>query len=117
MNSRVWEFDVIYIKDPEIALKNKDRDSVLRTVIALLVYNMFTEAYFLIEEAREAGIFTTEEEESYKGVLKDYYENCFNYYRFKPNWLSRVLRKVYRLIPFFPSKVWAKYMWVDYPNS
>lgn len=117
MNSRVWELDVVYIKDPAIALRNKDKESIIRTIVAFLMYNLFTEAYFLIQEAKEKEVFSIEQEQEYKRVIKEYYEDCYNYFAYKPNWISKILKQIYLKIPFFPGRVWAKYMWVNYPNS
>lgn len=117
MNSRVWELDVTYFKNQKTLILNKDKTGIHRLIIGFLTYNLFTEAYFLIDKASKNNIFSKQEELDLKYELQRYYNNCFNYYWFQPNWLSNILRVIYKRIPFFPSKSWAKYMWVDYPNS
>lgn len=117
MNSRVWEVDLVYIKDQEVILKKGNSEDVDRLIIIYLIYNLFTEAYALIVKAYDVGIISELIKIEKLKHLNDYYQKCHNYRAYKPGLLYKFLKRIYIRIPFFPSRVWAKYMWVDYPNS
>lgn len=114
---RLWEIDAIYMKSPSGLLSARDGTGLRKLIVLYGIYCLFPEGLHLAERARAAGIFSEKELGDIKENLKAWYHSSFIKPLDKKGVFNDLLLKVLGRLKLGPNKVWARHMWVDYPNS
>jgi FkbM family methyltransferase len=61
ISAAAWEADVVYIRDYRALIARNDGAALRRLAVALCGYRFFSEAYFIVEQASAAGIFSAQD--------------------------------------------------------
>ena len=69
VSPRIWEVDAVYFRDPREVLRRGDRLAVRTLAASFCVYGFFSEAHFVVSEAREANILASGEAETALGAI------------------------------------------------
>lgn len=114
--ARVWEADVVYVRDWQQLVSERDDSALRKLIVALCGYRFFSEAYFTLEKAEEAGIFCASELEEIRTAIIAWH----NYWR-RP-WHGRgafwrLFRRILRTTGISQYLRWKQYMWFEYPNG
>lgn len=116
LSARVWEADVVYVRDWRLLVADGDAGSIRKLAVALCGYRFFSEAYFMVEKAEEAKVFD-------KAAANELKRNIVAWHRAKRHlWQSRgafwrLFRRMMRATGMSQLLRWKQYMWFDYPNG
>jgi FkbM family methyltransferase len=116
LSARVWEADVVYVRDWRQLVANKDADSIRKLVVALCGYRFFSEAYFIIEQAEEAGLYDSVTAEKIHADIAVWHQAGRRPWH-RRGALWRLLRRVMRISGMSQLLRWKQYMWFEYPNG
>jgi FkbM family methyltransferase len=114
--ARVFEADVVYVRDWRQLIANKDVTSIRKLVVALGGYRFFSEAYFMVEKAEAAGLFDAASADKIKRDIVTWH------HAWRQPWhgrgaLWRIFRRAMRMTGMSQLMRWKQYMWFDYPNG
>ena len=116
LSARTWEADVVYVRDWRQLVKERDAASIRKLAVALCGYRFFSEAYFMIEKAQEAGIFdVTTASEIEHGIVN--WHLAGRHFWQGRGVFCRLFRRALRFTRLSQLLRWKQYMWFDYPNG
>lgn len=116
LSARVWEADVVYVRDWNELIAIKNAAAIRKLAVALCGYRFFSEAYFMIEKAEEAGIFEIDDANRIKcGIITWHRAGRYFWHGRSP--FCKVLRSILRAMRVSQLLRWKQYMWFDYPNG
>jgi FkbM family methyltransferase len=117
LSAMAWEVDAVYVRDYRTLIASADQAGLRRLIVALGGYRYFSEAYFIVEEAVGAGIFTA----SAAAELKD---DIVSWHRLvaRRAWHGRgrlwgFWRNLLTGLGVSQLRRWKQYMWFQYPNG
>lgn len=116
LSARAWEADVVYVRDWRQLVAERDAASIRKLAVALCGYRFFSEAYFMIEKAEEAGIFDVVTASEIKRNIVVWHRAGRHFWQGR-NRLWGMLRRVLRITRVSQLLRWKQYMWFDYPNG
>lgn len=116
LSARVWEADVVYVREPRALLEEGDPGAVRRLVIALCGYRFFADAYALMEKAEEAGLFQADAAVRVKAAIEAWHRAGTLPWHGR-GFLWNQMRRVLRMTRVSQLVRWKQYMWFDYPNG
>jgi len=116
LSAHVWEADVVYVRDWRALVKDGDALQIRKLALALCGYRFFSEAYFLMEKAEEAGIFDADAAKSVKNAIIVWHRaGRWMWHGRSKTWNQ--FRRVLRATGMSQLLRWKQYMWFDYPNG
>jgi hypothetical protein len=116
LSARVWEADVVYVRDWRLLVEDKDAASIRKLVVALCGYRFFSEAHFMIEKAEDAGVFDPgTASEIKRGIVA--WHSAGRYFWQGRSVYWRLFRRFLRITGVSQLLRWKQYMWFDYPNG
>lgn len=116
LSARVWEADVVYVRDWRQLVADGDAASIRKLAVALCGYRFFSEAYFMVERAEEAGIFDALVAGEIKSGIVAWHRAGRHFWQGRSIFL-RLFRRALRLTGMSQLLRWKQYMWFDYPNG
>ena len=116
LSATIWEADVVYVRDWRQLIASKDAASIRKLAVALCGYRFFSEAYFMIEKAEEAGIFEINAANEIKHNITIWHRAGRHFWQGRGAFW-RVFRSVLRTLRISQLLRWKQYMWFDYPNG
>jgi len=116
LSARVWEADVVYVRDWEQLIACKDAAAIRKLAVALCGYRFFSEAYFMIEKAEEAGIFESNAANEIKHNITIWHHAGRHFWQARSAFW-RIFRSILRTMRLSQLIRWKQYMWFDYPNG
>lgn len=116
LSARVWEADVVYVRDWRQLVANKEADSVRKLIVALCGYRFFSEAYFIVEQSEESGLFDAPTADQIKSDVIAWHQAGRQFWHGR-GVVWRLLRRVMRATGMSQLLRWKQYMWFDYPNG
>lgn len=116
LSARSWEADVVYVRDWRQLVAERDAASIRKLAVALCGYRFFSEAYFMIEKAEEAGIFDAAIASGIKRNIVIWHRAGRNFWHGR-SVFWRLLRRVLRVTRVSQLLRWKQYMWFEYPNG
>ena len=116
LSAKVWEADVVYVRDWRQLVANKDVHAIRKLLVALCGYRFFSEAYFIVEQAVASGLFDAKTADKINRDIVVWHQAA------KHPWHSRskiwhLLRRVMRMTGMSQLLRWKQYMWFEYPNG
>ncbi len=72
---KIHEVDVLYFKNLEYLLNNKDKSKLKKLIISYCVYSFFDEAYLAAKEAYDVEFFSKQELISIQQAITDWHDN------------------------------------------
>jgi FkbM family methyltransferase len=117
MNARAWELDLVYFKSAKVLLNKKDTIAIRKLIVAYATYNYFAEALDLAHRAMTADLIDSNSYDVILEQLKSWHRIYHGGLLQKTSGFSKLLRKVIRKLRLDRSVIWARYMWVEFPNS
>lgn len=116
LSAHVWEVDAVYVRDWRLLIADADGASIRKLALALCGYRFFSEAYFVIGKAEEAGIFDANTAKSIKNNIVSWHRAGRRpWHRRGGVW--RQIRRGLRVTGISQLLRWKQYMWFDYPNG
>ncbi|MCK9201488.1 MAG: FkbM family methyltransferase [Gallionella sp.] len=116
LSARIWEADVVYVRDWRLLVAEKDAASIRKLAVALCGYRFFSEAYFMIEKAEAAGVFDAAAARTIKNSIVVWHR-AGRYFWQGRSGMWRLLRRLLRATGMSQLLRWKQYMWFDYPNG
>ncbi len=116
LSARIWEADVVYVRDWRALVAAGDTASIRKLAVALCGYRFFSEAYFMVERAEEAGIFDETVASEIKRSIVAWHRAGRHFWQGRSAfwyWFRRALR----ITGLSQLLRWKQYMWFDYPNG
>jgi FkbM family methyltransferase len=112
LSARSWEFDCVFLKNPEILLKQGNLDKLIKLISLYCVYNFYAEAWDLVERMENQKLFSTERSDQFKKQVLllhklNQNQNRWSFFTQRVKELKGIQRKNY----------WSRFVWMDYPNS
>ena len=117
VSAAAWEADVVYIRDYRSLIAAGNAPALRRLVVALCGYRFFSEAFFTIEQASNAGVFTGEQGNSINEAVGDWHRLTARRPWHGRGRFWRLWRGVLRRLGLAQYRRWKQYMWFDYPNG
>ncbi len=117
ISARLWEFDVIYFRNPKSLLMEKRKGEIRKLIVAYCTYNFFIEAFCLIEKAEGAEVFSESEADKVKEAIVGWYKRAHYSFIYRATPLGERLRSMLQLFALKGHRRWAQHMWVNYPNG
>ncbi|WP_353427859.1 FkbM family methyltransferase [Polynucleobacter sp. MWH-UH19D] len=116
LSARVWEADVVYVRDWRQLIASNNAAAIRKLAVALCGYRFFSEAYFMIEKAEEAGIFEVEAANAIKHNIAVWHRANRNFWQGRGAFWGGI-RSILRAMRISQLLRWKQYMWFDYPNG
>jgi FkbM family methyltransferase len=116
LSARVWEADVVYVRDWRLLVADGDAASMRKLAVALCGYRFFSEAYFITEKAEEAGVFDTATASEIRRNIVAWHCAGRHFWQGQ-GVLWRLFRSMLRISRMSQLLRWKQYMWFDYPNG
>lgn len=116
LSARVWEADVVYVRDWRILVADGDAEAIRKLAVALCGYRFFSEAYFIIERAEEAGLFDAHTAGEIKRNVEAWHRAGKQFWHGRGAFW-RLLRRAMRVAKVSQLLRWKQYMWFEYPNG
>jgi len=116
LSARIWEADVVYVRDWRQLVADGDAQSIRKLAVALCGYRFFSEAYFMIEKAEEAGGFDTDAASKIKSSIAAWHRAGRHFWQSR-SVFWRLFRRALRITGMSQLLRWKQYMWFDYPNG
>lgn len=116
LSARVWEADVVYVRDMKQLIANRDVMGIRKLAIALCGYRFFSEAYYLIESAEEEKILCTKDAKELKDNINKWHQAGRHVWQGRA-YVWVLIRRILRFIGISQILRWKQYMWFDYPNG
>lgn len=117
VSAAAWEADVVYVRDYRSLIAGNDAAALRRLVIALCGYRFFSEAYFTIEQACNAGVFSAQEAGLIHAAILDWHRLTVRRPWHGRGRLWRIWRTALGRLGVAQYRRWKQYMWFDYPNG
>lgn len=116
LSARVWEADVVYVRDWRLLVADGDATAIRKLAVALCGYRFFSEAYFMVERAEEAGLFDATAASEIKHNIVAWHSAGRRFWQGRSAFW-RFFRRVLRVTGMSQLLRWKQYMWFDYPNG
>jgi len=116
LSAHIWEADVVYVRDWRTLVKNRDEVAIRKLTIALCGYRFFSEAYFIMDECAEAGLFDARALAEIKAGIVRWHRAGRSVWHGRGR-LWSMLRRGFRATGMSQLLRWKQYMWFDYPNG
>lgn len=116
LSARTWEVDAVYVRDWRQLVAYGDAASIRKLAVALCGYRFFSEAYFMIEKAEEAGLFVEDAATEIKLNIVAWHSAGRHFWQGR-GIFWRMLRRALRVTRVSQLLRWKQYMWFDYPNG
>jgi FkbM family methyltransferase len=116
LSARAWEVDAVYVRDWRQLVAKKDAAAIRKLAVALCGYRFFSEAYFMIEKAEEAGIFGADAAREIKRSIMVWHRAGRQFWHSRGTFWS-MIRSALRVMRVSQLVRWKQYMWFDYPNG
>ena len=116
LSARAWEADLVYVRDMKQLIANRDEMGIRKLAIALCGYRFFSEAYCLIESAKEEKILCIKDATELKENISKWHQAGRHFWQGR-TYIWILFRRILRLIRISQILRWKQYMWFDYPNG
>jgi len=116
LSAHVWEVDAVYVRDWRLLIADADGTSIRKLTLALCGYRFFSEAYFLIEKAEEAGVFDANTANNIKSHIAVWHRAGRGFWHARGG-LWNQIRRGLRATGMSQLLRWKQYMWFDYPHG
>lgn len=116
LSARAWEADVVYVRDWRQLIASKNTAAIRKLAVALCGYRFFSEAYFMIEKAEEAGIFEINDANEIKRNITIWHRSSRYFWQGR-GVFWRIFRSILRAMRISQLLRWKQYMWFEYPNG
>jgi hypothetical protein len=116
LSARVWEADVVYVRDIKQLIARKDVASIRKLAIALCGYRFFSEAYYLIEQAEKADVLSGDDAYELKKNISIWHQ-AGKYLWHGRSYFWASIRRILRFTRISQILRWKQYMWFEYPNG
>ena len=116
LSARVWEADVVYVRDWRLLVADRDASSIRKLAVALCGYRFFSEAYFIVEKTEEAGVLDAASATEIKRNIVAWHRAGRRFWHGRSA-LWRLFRRAMRMTGMSQLLRWKQYMWFDYPNG
>jgi FkbM family methyltransferase len=116
ISARAWEVDAVYFRTKQSVLATGDPAIVRKLVVAYCGYNFFSEAYHLVEKAREKALFSQEEAVRMTREIIDWHRALHRRFYHAPRPFYDAVRRFLLRRHWGQGARWAQYMWLEYPN-
>lgn len=116
LSARVWEADVVYVRDWRQLVADGDAASIRKLAVALCGYRFFSEAYFMIERAEDAKVFDAATANEIKLNIVAWHRAGRHFWHGRGAFW-RLFRRALRTTGMSQLLRWKQYMWFDYPNG
>ncbi len=116
ISARAWEFEAVYSRSNKSVLASGDPAAVRKLAVAYCGYNFFSEAYHLIEKAREKALFSQEEADRLAATIVAWHRGLHRRFYDAPRPFYDVVRRFLVGRHWGQGSRWAQYLWTEYPN-
>lgn len=116
LSAHAWEADVVYVRDWRGLVGNGDAAAIRKLALALCGYRFFSEAYFIVEKAEEAGVLGVEATSAIKRSIVAWHRADRHVWNGRGS-VWNFLRRGMRASGMSQLLRWKQYMWFDYPNG
>ena len=96
LRGRTHEFDVMYFKDYRPLIKEKNESQLRRLLVALCTYHYFSEAHFIIDKSRDAGLFDPDEAKRMQQAIVDWHNRSVRQFWYGRGAVAKLLRRLIR---------------------
>jgi FkbM family methyltransferase len=117
ISAAAWEADVVYVRDYRMLVAAGDAGALRRLVVALCGYRFFSEAFFTVEQALNAGVFAAEDARSIHAGIWGWHRLVARRPWHGRGRIWRVWRAALARLGVAQYRRWKQYMWFDYPNG
>lgn len=116
LSARVWEADVVYVRDWRQLVAEKDGGAIRKLIVALCGYRFFSEAYFTVEQSEKAGIFDAAAASEIKLNIVEWHRARRHFWHGR-GLVPSAFRRILRTLRISQMLRWKQYMWFEYPNG
>jgi FkbM family methyltransferase len=117
VSAAAWEADVVYVRDYRLLIAEGNGNALRRLAVALCAYRFFSEAFFIVEQAKYAGLFSEQDASLIHQAICDWHRLTARRPWHGRGSFWRIWRMGLRRLGVAQYRRWKQYMWFDYPNG
>ena len=117
ISASAWEVDAVYVRDYRRLIENSDAIGLRKLVVALGVYRFFSEAHFIVDEAKASGVIAATEADAICGAIVEWHRLVAKRWWHGRGRLFGMARRVLARAGFSQLRRWKQFMWFDYPSG